>query len=34
MNVNELVIKPIRVCKKSGKPFKDGKKVNTLIKLI
>jgi hypothetical protein len=33
MNVDELVIKPIRVCKKSGKPFKDGKKVNTLIGL-
>lgn len=33
MELNEFSIKPIRVCKKSGKPFKDGKKVNTLIKL-
>jgi hypothetical protein len=33
MKVDNLVIKPIRVCKKSKKPFKDGEKINTLIGL-
>lgn len=33
MKINELSIKPIRVCKKSKKPFKDGEKINTLIGL-
>ncbi len=33
MKISELGIKPIRVCKKSKKPFKDGRRVNTLIGL-